>query len=396
MLCTEEMGTLLSRYVDEELGPEERKSVEVHLEKCASCRDVLNLFQRNDNVLNNALVGEAFGAQTVDAVMTEIKRLEEPTIVAPMVEEPPSQPAQIRQIIQVTKMWPFAAAAGLMVACFAGFLLLNRMSGGDGADRVAVTPDRPAPTDAIFSALIERIGALSEEIRDVNARNALRGAKENVCLAYQNGRGIVVQANYASETFGTFTLYRCGEISPGVFEKKWTLLKDALGTPYFKDESVVPGNNYMYFWRAFYRNPADPKKPFIESVPVMQMIPFAGGLDPRTSLRIRFIAATPDNAQATFEVSRYVGQRLVSRIYQVKTGESIGAKEKLQDGEVDFATRLVLQSVVRKEDIIHSDANVFASRPSRQAVLKPESKTRGLPDSLLVWIDSDLYVPLAK
>jgi len=191
MLCTEEMGTLLSRYVDEELAAEERKSVETHLEKCGSCRDVLNLFQRNDNVLNNALVGEAFGAQTVDAVMTEIKRLEEPTIVAPMVEEAPPQPVQIRQVVQVTKMWPFAAAAGLMVACFAGFLLLNRMSGGGKAEQVVVAPDRPAPSDAVVSMLIDRLRANTEEIREITARTELMRAKENTCLAYQNGRAIV-------------------------------------------------------------------------------------------------------------------------------------------------------------------------------------------------------------
>src|SRR5882672_53962 len=139
MLCTEEMGTLLSRYVDNELDDAERKSVEAHLEKCASCRDVFNLFMRNDNVLNNALVGEAFGAQTVDAVMTEIRRLEEPMVVAPAVEEEPAPaPVAMRQIIQVTRMWPFAAAAALMIACVGGFLAVAKYRGFGGSDRVAL------------------------------------------------------------------------------------------------------------------------------------------------------------------------------------------------------------------------------------------------------------------
>lgn len=394
MLCTEEMGTLLSRYVDEELAAEERKSVEAHLEKCGSCRDVLNLFQRNDNVLNNALVGEAFGAQTVDAVMIEIKRLEEPTIVAPMVEETPAQPVQIRQVVQITKMWPFAAAAGLMIACFAGFLALNRMSGGGGTEHLAVAPERPAATDPIVSMLIERVKEGNEVMRDIIVRTTLLGAKENTCLAYLNGRGIVVQANFASDTFGTFTLYRCAEISPGRFEDGWTTLKEGLGSPYYRDDRVVPGTNYMYMWRAFYRNPKE--KAFIQSAPIMQMIPLAGGVDPRTSLRIRFIAATPDNSQATFEVSRYVNQRLVSKIYLVKAGEGIGAKEKLADGEVNFTTRYVLQGVVMREDLIASESNVYASRMSRQAVLKAEPKAKDLPETHLLWIDNDQYVPLPK
>jgi len=150
----------------------------------------------------------------------------------------------------------------------------------------------------------------------------------------------------------------------------------------------------MYMWRAYYRNPKE--KAFIQSAPVMDMIPLAGGVDPRTSLRIRFIAATPDNSQATFEVSRYVGQRHVSRVYQVKTGEAIGAKEKLQDGDVDFSTRYVLQSVVEKEDRITSTSEVYASRASRQATLKAEPKSRGIPETHQLLLDNDQYVPLPK
>src|SRR5688572_33286904 len=121
MLCTEEMGTLLSRYVDGELADKERKSIETHLEACSSCRDVLNLFQRNDNVLNNALVGEAFGAQTVDAVMTEIRRLEEPIVVAAAEEEePPHQQMVMRQVKLATRM-PSSAAAAPIIPAFFGF-----------------------------------------------------------------------------------------------------------------------------------------------------------------------------------------------------------------------------------------------------------------------------------
>src|SRR5262245_10902839 len=148
MLCTEEMGTLLSRYVDGELGEKERKSIEAHLETCASCRDVLNLFQRNDNVLNNALVGEAFGAQTVDAVMTEIRRLEEPMVVAPAVEAEPVAPVPMRQVIQVTRMWPFAAAAALMIACFGGFLAIVKFGHVGGKDRAVVQGTTPVANDA--------------------------------------------------------------------------------------------------------------------------------------------------------------------------------------------------------------------------------------------------------
>src|SRR5688572_3470880 len=177
MLCTEEMGTLLSRYVDGELADKERKSIETHLETCASCRDVLNLFQRNDNVLNNALVGEAFGAQTVDAVMTEIRRLEEPMVVAPAVdEEPAAAPISMRQVIQVTRMWPFAAAAALMIACVGGFLAVAKYGGFGAKERVALeqkinsletSHKAEKESDRVaLQTLASRVGELSEEARD--------------------------------------------------------------------------------------------------------------------------------------------------------------------------------------------------------------------------------------
>src|SRR6266850_3409606 len=197
MLCTEEMGTLLSRYVDNELDDAERRSVEAHLEKCASCRDVFNLFMRNDNVLNNALVGEAFGAQTVDAVMTEIRRLEEPMVVAPAVEEDPAPaPVAMRQIIQVTRMWPFAAAAALMIACLGGFLAVAKYGGFGGSDRTALDHDlaktRQALSEAqessrlMTQAMLDRLQDMSREMRDLEVRFWLKSSAENIGLAYVN------------------------------------------------------------------------------------------------------------------------------------------------------------------------------------------------------------------
>src|SRR6266850_2265464 len=206
MLCTEEMGTLLSRYVDGELAEKERKSIETHLETCASCRDVLNLFQRNDNVLNNALVGEAFGAQTVDAVMTEIRRLEEPMVVAPAVEEEPAPaPVAMRQTMIETQ----------------------------ASARIAT------------QAISDRARELSQELRDAEVRANLRWAKESTGLAYVNDRAIVVQANFPTEKFYPFQVFRAKEVGSRGFEP-WSTLRTDLPTPYFKDTMVEPGVNYIY------------------------------------------------------------------------------------------------------------------------------------------------------
>ena len=407
MLCTEEMGTLLSRYVDNELDDAERKSVEAHLEKCASCRDVFNLFMRNDNVLNNALVGEAFGAQTVDSVMTEIRRLEEPMVVAPAVEDDPAPaPVAMRQVIQVTRMWPFAAAAALMIACLGGFLAVAKYGGFGGSERTALERDlaknRQAFSEAQESsrvtaqAMVDRVRDMSQEMRDLEVRFWLKSSLENVGLAYVNDRAIVVQANYSTEKFGPFTLYRCREIKGGGGRyDPWLPLREDLVVPFYRDETADPGVRYLYMFRAKYK---DDSKKVIDSAPIEQMLPFAGGLDPRKSLRIRFIGAHPDRTQGTFQVSRYENQVLVSRIYTVKVGERIGAVETVDGKEIDFTTRFIFQSVVDIGDSIQDSAgNVIASRTTRKATLKAETLSRDRPAELMtITLDGEQYVPLPK
>jgi hypothetical protein len=399
------MGTLLSRYVDGELAEKERKSIETHLETCASCRDVLNLFQRNDNVLNNALVGEAFGAQTVDAVMTEIRRLEEPMVVAPVVdEEPAPAPVAMRQVIEVTRMWPFAAAAALMIACVGGFLAVAKYGGFGASERVALEKqidrmhrtwtETMASSRIATQAIADRARELSQELRDAEVRANLRWAKESTGLAYVNDQSIVVQANFSPEKFHLFMVFRAKEVGGGRYEP-WSTLRDNLPTPYYKDTAVEPGVNYTYQIRAIYRNPGT--RTSEDSVPMVMMLPLSGGLDPRRCLRVRFIAALPDSSQATFEVSRYDNEKLISHYYNVKVGEKIGDVQSIDGADMDFSTRYTLHSIVGREEVITDGKNIMAARQSRHATLKGDPKARDLlVSTLTIMLERDQLVPLPK
>lgn len=405
MLCTEEMGTLLSRYVDGELADKERKSIETHLETCASCRDVLNLFQRNDNVLNNALVGEAFGAQTVDAVMTEIRRLEEPMVVAPVADEEPAPvPVAMRQVIEVTRMWPFAAAAALMIACVGGFLAVARYGGFGASERVALEKqiermhrtwtETQESSRIATQAIADRARELSQELRDYQVRAELRWTKESTSLAYVNDQSIVVQANFPTEKFYPFHVFRAKEVGGGLYEK-WVTLRDNLPTPYYKDTTAEPGVNYMYQIRALYRNPGT--RTSEDSAPLVQMLPLSGGLDPRRCLRVRFVGALPDASQGTFEVSRYDNEKLISHYYTVKVGEKIGDVQSVDGKEMDFSTRYTLQAIVAREELITDGKNALAARQSRQATLKGDPKARDLlVSSLSIMLEREQLVPLPK
>ena len=403
MLCTEEMGTLLSRYVDGELAEKERKSIESHLETCASCRDVLNLFQRNDNVLNNALVGEAFGAQTVDAVMTEIRRLEEPMVVAPAIEEDPTpQPVAMRQVIQVTRMWPFAAAAALMLACFGGFFAIAKFGGFGSEERLALkgqiellrksASEERDTAQGVVQVLVDRVNEVNAELRDLEVQRALPSTQESTALAFVGSeRSIVVAANFSTEKFGPFQLFRARELSDGKFEN-WSILKNGLPTPYFVDNNVEAGVRFMYQFRALFKG--TPEK-YVDSAPVVQMLPFSGGLDPRTSLRITFIGAHLDGSQASFRISRYEDGKQISQFYNVKVGDRIGDVQTIDGKKIDFSTRCVLHSVQLVEEAF-GVGPIPLLRMNRQANLKGDPKSspemRGFP----VRIGRDEYIPLPK
>jgi hypothetical protein len=158
----------------------------------------------------------------------------------------------------------------------------------------------------------------------------------------------------------------------------------------------VPGVNYMYQIRAVFRGTTKADE-FVDSVPVVQMLPFSGGLDPRRSMRIRFIGALPDLSQATFEVSRYDNEKLVSAVFTVRNGEKIGDVQLVDGKEMDFSTRHTLQSVVEVNEAITDGKDTLATRLSRQAHLKADPKAKELLiPAFSLTLEREQYVPLPK
>src|SRR6266513_567109 len=107
MACGDDMKTLLSRHVDGELSAEERARVEEHVAACAPCRELLQLFQKNESILSNALSTESFGNAVIESVISEIKRDGQPIEARP-VEEGATEWFRSRPILQL-------AAAALLV-----------------------------------------------------------------------------------------------------------------------------------------------------------------------------------------------------------------------------------------------------------------------------------------
>ena len=240
----------------------------------------------------------------------------------------------------------------------------------------------------------DRIRELSQDLADAEVRANLKLAKESTPIAYSADRSIVVQANFSTEKFYPFQVFRAKEVGSGKFEP-WSTLRIDLPTPYFKDTNVEPGVLYTYQFRAIYRNPG--AKTSEDSAPIVQMLPLSGGLDPRRSMRIRFIGALPDHSQATFEVSRYDNEKQVSHFYTVRSGEKIGDVQLVDGKEMDFSTRHTLVSIAEVNDAITDGKAILATRLTRQATLRADPKAKELVvPSFSIMLERDQLVPLPK
>ena len=117
MSCNDDLKALLSRYVDGELPVEDRAKVEDHLLSCGPCRELLSLFQKNENLVASALSTDAFGEAVIESVVRKIGR-EGPPEAKP-VEEGVLEWVQARP-------WLPVAAALLIVAAFVVVLNSSR------------------------------------------------------------------------------------------------------------------------------------------------------------------------------------------------------------------------------------------------------------------------------
>ncbi|MDQ7780899.1 MAG: zf-HC2 domain-containing protein [Planctomycetota bacterium] len=72
MSC-EGMGPLLSRYADNEVSPDERTRVDLHVASCRECREELNIFRANERLVSEAL---AAGLSAESLVVETLRELE--------------------------------------------------------------------------------------------------------------------------------------------------------------------------------------------------------------------------------------------------------------------------------------------------------------------------------
>lgn len=329
MSCGDDLKTLLSRYVDGELAPEERTRVDEHVAACSPCRELLQIFQKNESLLSNALSTESFGNTVIEAVIGEIKRDGDPAEAKPIDEETP-EGFQVRPMLQL------AAAALLIVG-------LVVVLGTSRSREIASLNDNLKKMAAFQQEQAGRLAQVQDEnaqvVRSLRAEDALRRAPERSMVAYITPQHLVVRANFDPKQFGSFAVYRRAE---GEADDRYVRVNGErrLDSPEYIDTLVKPGQAYVYKFRAFRSAKEDD---FSESLPLIMRVPRVQELAPEKSIRVQCIDVAVTHKLAKFLLSRLVEGRTVTEEFLAKPGDALGSVREVPGfGTVDFRTNLTL------------------------------------------------------
>ena len=331
MPCGDEFKTLLSRYVDGELSPEERARVDEHVVACVPCRELLQIFQKNESLLSNALSTESFGNTVIEAVIGELKR-EEPLTETSALEIP-VEPVRI-------KPWMQLAAAALFVVGL--IFILNASHNREMTALEGRLQQMSKAQQDLSRGLARSQEEANQLIVSMRTEDALRRAPEGFSLGYITPQHLVVRASFDPKLYGAFSVYRRAE---GQADDQFTKLNGGrLESPEYIDASVKSGQAYVYKFRA-YRSARE--EDFAESLPIIMRVPRVQELAPEKGIRIQCVDIAVTHKLAKFVLTRMVDGQALNEEFLVKPGERLGdVRDVAGAGKVDFRTNLTLDRLV--------------------------------------------------
>ena len=331
MACGDDLKTLLSRYVDGELSTEERARAEEHVAACAPCRELVQIFQKNESLLSNALSTESFGNTVIEGVISELKREAQP-IEAKPIDEGASEWFRNRPAIAL-------AAAALFVVGLVGVLSVSHNRD------IRKMQELVAGQTAKVQILTDTVSAVREESEKAmiasRVDDAMRHAPSGRTIsAYiSSAHHLVVRSSFDLKQFGSFAVYRRGEGEANDQFKRMNGER-RLETPEYFDTSVKAGQAYVYKFRA-YRSAKDDD--YVESLPVTMRMPRIQEPAPERSIRVQCIDIGVSYKVAKFLLHRVINGRTVSEEFAVKPGDKLGGIVEVPGvGKVDFRTSLTL------------------------------------------------------
>lgn len=409
------MGQRLSKYVDNELAPEERRNVEEHLKSCSGCRELLSIFLRNESMLSKSLATEQYGEAMIDRVLDRIE------------EAPEAEPAEETRWERTTgwlreRPWiQLAAAAVFVIALVAVIMTSHSAKDRDLQERIdSLTKsmeDQRGAYDRIrqdhqqqSDSMLARFDEVNDQLRRERLKTMQDYRGDTISGAVMS-YALVVRARFTSpEQYLSFSVWRADEVNnaqPGT----WRELKNGLTDSVWEDATVEPGKVYWYRFSGRKKN-----LDVVESVPVRLEAPLSNGLNPQTCLTIRCVEVSEANDLATFAVSRYVSGQKVTYYFTVLRGQALGRVENgvdfksgfeldsMEDGDetmkVTFAWpkfddegRPIMDTAGQQAFDLKDQ--ILAIRPNKRAVLRPVGAASG-QKTTKIWRDAEILIPLSK
>ena len=325
MNCPDDIKTLLSKLVDGEITPDERARAEEHVAACAPCRELLDLFRKNETLLSNALESEAFGNAVIESVVRKLRH-EGPPEADPVQEGP-------LEWLRARPWLPLSAAAVL----FLGLLVFVVLQSSEvGELRKAVESSRATARDDLRRSLA-MAAAQDALIRELRTVTAARG----VTHLYLDDQGLLIRGDFDARDYAYFEAWRRGE-KDVEFQK----ISDRLRVPEYRDRAAKPGQSYWYKLRAVKANGEA-----VESAALQKRLASDGELSPESSVKVHCFDLAVTNDVGVFLLERVVeGQAVVER-FTVKIGEPIGGPVHVPGvGRVNFTTGLTLARIENAQE----------------------------------------------
>lgn len=369
-----EMGLLLSKYVDNEVTPEERKLVEDHLEQCKSCSDLLAVFRRNEQMLSNALGAEVFGNNIVERVMAEV--------------EPKPKVVSMPTLAQ--RRWLIGIAAGVAAAVLLGVVTMQ-----------ALDATRYANLLAEQKARIESLAMRTEELdREMSRQRAETQLKENMAqlrdtlqekslpiLAMVEGGQVFLCGRFNDAAMVTYNVYRRLD-----GQKEWfgPINKEPLKRPEFVDHPSNDGT-YQYEIRGTRKDGTN----VAGAIVTVKLQGSSVSSDPKKSLKVVCLDASEQSAK--FELRRVVAGKERSALFEIQVGQIVGGKrfDPTLGETIDFTSDYTLEQIVKDVQIARVGEVDVAVRENLKLTLRRAAGAKG-PQEVTVWRGESVNLPSPK
>jgi anti-sigma factor RsiW len=351
-------GIQISKYLDGELSPVEREMLERHLGECGSCREVLQVFRRNEELLKNTLCVETYGNEITERVAKRI--------AAEARGAAGGEPAAKRVLAFLRRpAFGRSVAAAVMIALLAIVMLQNLT--------ISRILERENKISDDVATLKEQLNLQWIATSKMEERRSRESAREAFIKA--PGAGVIATVEGKHVSFAM-------KGPEGKEILHWDVSRRAPGQEGWPEPFSVRGSEIREPLRESgpvqYRfEPVlvsgERVEPFeVEVAPPPVLLNYRS---PRFVATVRFLAFDEKTRLATFSVTRYggaAGER--TEAFQAEVGRPVGSIMRDRTGSFeDFRTGYVLADVERATQTIAttSTTGLAYTRENWKAVLRP-------------------------